>query len=70
MNKSIEQKVNINKILMNQDYTKENTHQQNKWITFTFFGHKTEQTVKIFKDADTRMAFKTIITIQKHLQPK
>lgn len=41
---------------MNQDYTKENIHQQNKWIVATFFGN-------------TRNV-RTINTIQKHLEPK
>jgi hypothetical protein len=34
------------------------------------FGHETQQFAKLFKDADIRIAFRTINTIQKHLQPK
>jgi hypothetical protein len=40
MNKSINKKLNKNNTVINQDHIKENTYQQNKWITFTYFGHK------------------------------
>jgi hypothetical protein len=66
----LKQKLNKNNIVTNQDHAKENTHQQNKWIVFTFFGRGTQQNAKIFKDTDTRITFSTINTVQKHLQPK
>jgi hypothetical protein len=71
INKYIKQKLNKNNIVTNQNHTKENTHQQNKWITtFTFFRNETQQIVKIFEDIDTRIAFRTINTMQKCLQRK
>lgn len=63
----IKQKKNI---VATQNHTKENTHQQNTWITFTYFLHETQQIAKIFKETDSRIAFRTINTMQKHLQPK
>jgi hypothetical protein len=43
-------------------------YQQNKWIALTFFGHETQQVAKIFKEADTRIAFRTINTINTYNQ--
>jgi hypothetical protein len=68
--KSLKQELNKNNILTNQDHTKGNIHQQNKWIRFRYFGHKTQQIDKIFKDTDARIAFRTTDTMQKYVQPK
>jgi hypothetical protein len=43
-------KIKQNNSVTNQDYTKENTQEENKWITFIFFGYETQQFAKIFED--------------------
>jgi hypothetical protein len=54
---------------MNQDHTKVNKYQQNQSIKFTYLGTEIQRTENIFKDTNTGIAFRTINTIQKHLQP-
>jgi hypothetical protein len=45
-------------------HTKTNTQEQNKWITFIYFRHRTKQITKIFKDISTKITLKSINTIQ------
>lgn len=43
-----------NKLKQKQHFNEPNSHHQNKWFTFMYFGHET-QVAKIYKDTDTRI---------------
>jgi hypothetical protein len=65
----LKQKLNNNNIATKENHTNGYTHKRSKWNRFTYFLHET-QISKIFRDTDTRVAFRTTNTLQKHLQPK
>jgi hypothetical protein len=75
----------IETILMNNNYpqhkyvqqqrktnknTTTNTTQKKKWTTFTYIGKETRTIAKLFRNTNTKIAYRTTNTIQNHLREK
>jgi hypothetical protein len=85
-NNKLQESQHIETILINNDYpqhthisnkkkqniTQQQTLQQNKekWATFTYIGKETRTIAKLFRNAHTKIAYRTTNTIQKHLCEK
>jgi hypothetical protein len=71
----------IETILMNNNYTQhthinnrrkqnKNTTQKEKWTTFTYISKETRTISKLFRNINTKIAYRTTNTIQNHIREK
>jgi hypothetical protein len=76
-----QEKVIINEILVNNNYTqqamyqkqkppKPRVEQKRKWATFTYFGPETTTITKLFKNTDVGISFRTKNNIKHYLRTK
>jgi hypothetical protein len=45
-------------------------HQTTKWATFTYYGKRTKEITKLFKETNIKIAFRTKNTIQNSVKPR
>jgi hypothetical protein len=67
LNEVIKRRLENKKNEENLRHNKENT---SEWIAFAYFGQETKEITKTFRDTNTKIAFTTTNTVQKHLQPR
>jgi hypothetical protein len=57
-----------NKRKLNKNTT--NNTEKKKWATFTYIGKETRTIVKLFRNTDMKVAYRTTNTIQNHLRER